>query len=426
MHRKPIILAIDDTPVNLRTLGAALTTDYDVKFATSGQQGLTMAAKEQPDLILLDIMMPEMDGYEVCRRLRADDRLQHTPVIFITAMVENEAEIAGLELGAVDYLTKPFNVSVALLRIRNQIEREQLKKEVEIYRDQLEEQVKVRTLSLSIAKEAAEAANRLKSAILTNINHEFRTPMNGILGMVNLAKKRIEDPHKALEYLGKAEDSAHRLLATLTGLLDLAAAESGRLTLDHLPFRPDEVLDKIRESHEMAVKAKGLLLQFVTEAGGDVTQHFMGDPLRIEQILHELVGNAIKFSQRGTITVQTAVEPHSQDKPVLVCAVSDHGIGITKEGFSAIFAPFYQQDASSNRCYGGNGIGLALCRRLATCMGGELHASSTPGQGSTFTLRIPLERAAAGSEPPEQNDTSQPLDRHVGSSVLVAEDDNVI
>ncbi len=153
------ILIIDDTPANLRTFGAALASEFSLQIATSGEEGLVLAAKSPPDLILLDIMMSGIDGYETCRRLKADPELHVIPVVFITAMTENDAESAGLELGAADYITKPLNIRIARQRIRNLLERESLRKEVEasrdelqIYKKHLEELVQARTLALSIAE----------------------------------------------------------------------------------------------------------------------------------------------------------------------------------------------------------------------------------------------------------------------------------
>ncbi len=146
------ILIIDDTPTNLLTFGAALSNEFKLRIATSGEEGLVIAAKSPPDLILLDIMMSGIDGYETCRRLKADPILRKIPVIFITAMTESEAESAGLELGAADYITKPLNIKIARQRIRNLLERESLRKEVELYRDHLESLVEARTLALSIAQ----------------------------------------------------------------------------------------------------------------------------------------------------------------------------------------------------------------------------------------------------------------------------------
>ena len=152
IHQRPRILIIDDMPANLMTLGSVLSTDFDIQTATSGLKGLALAAQSLPDLVLLDVMMADMDGYETCRRFKADPRLRTVPIIFITAMTDVDSENMGLSLGAADYITKPINVEIARLRVRNLIERENLRKEVEAYRDYLEELVQARSLALSIAQ----------------------------------------------------------------------------------------------------------------------------------------------------------------------------------------------------------------------------------------------------------------------------------
>ena len=388
---KPRILAIDDTPTNLMTLGAALSAEYDLQFATSGQEGLSLAQTVLPDLILLDIMMPEMDGYEVCRRLKADAKLNAVPVIFITALDDLDAEAVGLELGAADYLTKPINVRVARQRIHNLLEREALRKQIELHRDKLEEQVRERTLGLAIAKEAAESANRLKATILANISHEFRTPMNGILGMVGMARRRIQDP-KVIEYLAKAEHAANHLLGTLTGLLDLAMTESKRLTLERTQFQVADVARTAIGNFDTALQAKGLSLEYHDLTQLDAAPEWlMGDALRIEQILYELINNAIKFSEKGTINVLSAVDETEPGKYWLRFDVRDEGIGIASENHQRIFEAFRQVDGSSTRQYGGNGIGLALCQQLAKHMEGGITVKSTLGAGATFSLQIPVE-----------------------------------
>ncbi|MEY2632742.1 MAG: hypothetical protein RIR00_1396 [Pseudomonadota bacterium] len=422
MSQQARILAIDDTPVNLKTLVAALSAEYELQIATSGQEGLAYASASPPDLILLDVMMPEMDGYEVCRRLKADAATRDIPVIFITALVEDGSEVQGLELGAVDYLTKPINVPIAKRRIHNQLERELLRKEIETHRNQLEDLVQARTLDLSIAKEAAESANRLKAAILANISHEFRTPMNGILGMVGMAKRRAEDP-RIVDYLGKAEKAANQLLVTLTSFLDLALAESRQLALEKSPFRVADIVHGAIAHNAAELKGKALTLEF-----RDSTQDFpqtgklIGDPRRIQQVLNELIGNAIKFSEKGRISVSTQVGNDPCGKLWFSFQISDEGIGIPAEWHRKIFEPFTQGDASSTRSHGGSGIGLALCNQLVRRMGGEIAVDSEPGLGATFTVRIPVE--LDDSMVPEHLDAPRRLpEAGRNFQILVAEDE---
>lgn len=429
MHAKSKILAIDDHPLNLKTLGGALVDDYDFQVATNGPDGLALASAAKPDLILLDCMMPEMDGFEVCRRIKADPELKHIPVIFITALSEVDAETFGLELGAADYLLKPINVPIARLRIRNLLEREALRREIELHRNHLEVLVADRTLSLSIAKEAAEGASRVKANILANISHEFRTPMNGIMGMVGLARRRSQDA-KVVDYLLKAEQAAQHLLGTLTGLLDLASAESNRLTVERTAFCLGNIIEKTRNQFDTLIEEKGLRFDLRDESQAAVAQHqIIGDPLRIAQILRELIDNAVKFSaQGGTIAVRAALEKSTAGQYSLVLQVRDEGIGIAAADLPQIFESFQQVDASSTRHYGGNGIGLALCQQLAHHMGGTLSVSSTLGRGSTFTLCIPTELSAKPMQAPiTAEQTSAALRaRHAGKPILVVEDDRSI
>jgi signal transduction histidine kinase len=385
------ILAIDDTPANLLTLGRVLTADYAVQIATSGAAGLALAAKAPPDLILLDVMMPEMDGYETCRRLKADPQLRMIPVIFITALTEVEAESAGLALGAADFITKPINVEIARQRIRNLLEREQLRKEVEAHRDQLEEQVRARTAALSIAKEAAEAASRAKTAFLSSLSHEFRTPLNGIMGLTDLMLRRASDP-KLTDQLNKVKLSATQLLSLISDTLDMTRLEANRLTLEPTNFTLGSVMESLLRLFGQDARAKGL--ELLQEVGPELANlPVRGDPLRLGQILQNLVGNAIKFTAQGSVSVQALPVEESASAVLVRFAVRDTGSGIAATDQQRIFDLFVQADGSLTRRHGGLGLGLALCKQLAHLMGGEIGVESTLGQGSTFWFTARLEKA---------------------------------
>ena len=421
---QPKILAIDDTPENLLLLGHALEAEFDLAVATSGSQGMAMAALQQPDLILLDVMMPGMDGYETCRALKGDPHLRDVPVIFLTALSSQDSEATGLELGAVDYITKPFNIEITRQRIRNQLERERLRREVVAHRDHLEELVRQRTLSLSIAKEAAEAADRAKTTLLRNMSHEMRTPLHGILGMISLAKRRSSGPQQT-DQLSKAESSAQHLLGQLDALLDMARIEAGRFTLAHVPFTLEEILGSVRQAVLPMAQSKKLTLEVQLPP---TIQHLPleGDPLRLKQVLLDLLNNAIKFTHQGSIQVRVAPVQEAAEQVELRFEVQDSGIGIAPEDLPRIFEPFEQVDGSNTRRYGGMGLGLALGRQLVERMNGQIGVDSTPGQGSTFwfTVRLGTLNESQLPDHPTHPDAEILLRAQFsGSHVLVVDDD---
>ena len=426
-HRSKILI-IDDTPANLQTLARMLVNEYDLYVATSGGDGLKLAEEIRPELILLDVMMPEMDGYKVCRRLKADERLRNIPVVFVTALADLDAEARGLEVGAVDYLTKPVNVPIARQRIHNLVVMESLRREVEAQRDHLDDLVRARTADLVIAKEAAEAASRAKSTFLANMSHELRTPMNGVLGMIGLAKKRMSDS-KGLDQLGKAERSAENLLGLLNDILDLSKIEAERLTLATVDFSLASVLENVNTL--LAPKAQEKNLSLMIDAPPALAdQHLRGDPLRLGQVLLNLVGNAVKFTERGTVVIGVSRLPAADDTVVLRFAVRDTGIGIDPADLTRIFNAFEQADGSMTRKYGGTGLGLAICKRLVKLMGGEIGVESTPDSGTTFWFTVRLGEAAEAAVPPaptlpRESAETRLATEFVGARILLADDEPI-
>jgi signal transduction histidine kinase len=426
-NQAPKILAIDDTPANLFTLGAALAADFDLQIATSGASGLALAAESPPDLILLDVMMPEMDGFETCQRLKADQRLKNIPVVFVTALSEVAAEAKGLTLGAADFITKPINVEIARQRIRNLLEREGLRKEVEAQRDLLEARVEERTAALSIAKEVAEAANRAKSTFLANMSHELRTPMNAIMGMTALALRRATDPRQ-VDQLDKVTQASQHLLAVINDILDISKIEAERLTLEQIAFTLGGVLENLNTLLRQKAVEKHLQLS-VDIAPELARQTLQGDPLRLGQILLNLTGNALKFTPQGSIAVRAERIEESTTEVLLRFEVRDTGIGISREEETRLFRAFEQADGSTTRRYGGSGLGLAISKRLVEMMGGCIGVDSQPGVGSVFWFTARLNKSASNEAPlpelPALSAEEQLRIHYAGSRILLVEDEPV-
>ncbi|NFV79194.1 response regulator [Magnetospirillum aberrantis] len=367
VNRKTI-LVVDDTPENLTVVVGLLKDYYRTRVATNGAKALALAGgDEPPDLILLDVMMPEMDGYEVCRRLKGEPATAAIPVIFVSAKSDPEAEARGFEVGAVDYIHKPFSPPIIRARVKTQ-------------------------LDLRDAILAAERATQAKSAFLAMMSHEIRTPMNGVLGVIDLMGDTLLNDEQ--RYLLKvAGESGRSLLGVINEILDFSKIDAGRMEVERIPVSLGSVIDGVAATLRNVADAKDVALAHTIDPA--LPEWIVGDPVRLRQILFNLVGNGIKFTPAGGRVTLTA---SADEGGWLRLEVSDTGIGMTAEQMSHLFKPFSQADISTTRRFGGTGLGLSICRRLAELMGGEIRAVSMQGQGATFSLLLPLEATDAPIE----------------------------
>ncbi len=248
------------------------------------------------------------------------------------------------------------------------------------------------------ARDAAEAADRAKSTFLAAMSHEIRTPMNGVLGMMEVLEQSPLAPEQA-RCLSVMRDSAGALLRIIDDILDFSRIEAGRLELEALPIALRHLVKATAGTLRVAACAKGLDLRVETD--GDGPDHVAGDAVRIRQILVNLIGNAVKFTEAGSVRVAVATRPLPEALVEVVLTVADSGIGIPQEVLARLFQPFAQADSSTTRRYGGSGLGLSIVQRLAGLMGGAVLADSTPGAGSRFTVTLRLPAAAAAAAPAE-------------------------
>ena len=427
------VLVVDDSPANLVVL-EALLNPLGVRLveARSGAEALERIAEETFAVMLLDVQMPEMDGFEVARRLRKLENGRDLPIIFVTAIHRDEKySRQGYASGATDYITKPFDADVLLGRVKGFVglfqQREKLRhKEVAERtreRDEAMQQLAVLLESERAARREAEIANNAKDEFLATVSHELRTPLNSILGWTMIAR-RLSPSADIERALATIERSARAQARIIEDVLDTARIISGKLRLEMTTSKVADAIGGAVQAVRPAADAKGVRLE--SKLNGSIG-FISADADRLQQIVWNLLSNAIKFTPKGGRVELTASRVGSI---VRVC-VTDTGQGIRREFLPYLFEPFRQADGSTTRRHGGLGLGLAIVKQLVDAHGGSVVARSDgEGTGSTFTVELPgcptpglVEEGSTGSWRLSALDASAIDVRLDGLRVLVVDDE---
>lgn len=392
------VLIAEDDPIVCRVLERLLGNwGYDFHACTSGAEALKYLVEEMDQgLALLDWMIPDMEGIEICRKIRRDYPEKNIYCILVTGRTDKSSLITGIDAGADDYIMKPIDKSELQVRLRAGERIVRSREELTMVNQHLEMVVHKRTRDLEETLKEAKHASAMKSMFLANMSHEIRTPMNGIVSYVELLL-HSELSEEQREDLLTIRNCVHSLRTIINDILDLSKIEAGKLIIDHSPFNLRGALKEIREL--FAPQAAEGEVNFEIELGPDLPESVTTDRVRIQQIITNLVGNAIKFTPKGG-SVSLVLRPETRD--LLKCIgveVRDSGVGIPEEKQKAIFDSFEQGDASTTRRFGGTGLGLAICKKLCDLMGGEITLSSEVGKGSIFKVILPIEFKVAAETP---------------------------
>ncbi|MBD2543953.1 sensor histidine kinase [Planktothricoides raciborskii] len=378
------ILIVDDHVENLQILFSMLTDyGYEVRRVLNGIQALNVVKSEPPDLILLDILMPEMDGYEVCRYLKAEASTASIPVIFLTALDDEVDKLKAFEVGGIDYITKPFHMKEVMARIENQLTIQRQRRAIAEQNEQLKAQnIRLEQLNTELIKlnSKLEQSNQDLEQFAYIASHDLRSPLQTIIGFAQILNQKYQQylDEKGKHYLDRIITGGYRMNKLIGALL-----EYSRIGCKHLEFKPvdgNKMLAQVLESLQAEIESSHAVIV------RDNLPNFIGDEVQIEQLFQNLISNGIKYrNPQVKPQIKITVEPRINFEYLI--GIHDNGIGICAEDFQRIFQVF--QRLHNSEQYPGTGIGLAVCQKIIDNHGGRLWVESEENQGTSFyfTLR---------------------------------------
>jgi len=453
IHQRKAILIVEDSPTQAEKLKYSLEKRGNhVAVATNGFEAIAYLEDHDVEMVISDIVMPGMNGYELCSRIKSDQKYRSMPVILLTSLTDPQNIIEGLNCSADNFILKPYDEEYLLSQVeyirsnhalrdheRSQFEvkiffggqlhsitsdrlqildllmstyenavhknyeLEQVRQELSDLNARLEQLVKDRTADLTAeiairkrteeeliaAKQRAEESNHLKTTLLANMSHEFRTPMNGILGFSNILETQVQDPDLRT-YIGHIRRSGMRLLTTLNSIMDYSQLDSGSMKVYIKDVDLSSLLQSLVPHFETCAHEKKI--QFYLHLSANPVAGLDHD--LVVKAIANLIDNAIKFTSQGSVTISLSIMHLEDNNPWAVIKISDTGIGITPDKLTVIFEEFRQGSEGYSRSYEGTGLGLTISSRIVALMNGKIEVESTLGRGSVFTVYFPANQFA--------------------------------
>lgn len=370
--QKNLILIVDDVEQNVAVLSQVLrNSGYQVMAAFNGEQALRMVDKRLPDLILLDVMMPGIDGFETCKMLKANERAKDVPVIFLSALSESDTKVKGLETGGVDYISKPFHEAEVVARVGVHLRIRNLERERMLHIEEL------------------TRMNAEKDRLVHIVSHDLRSPLGGIQGLATILRDGDEanNPETVRYFCKIMTQSTDTLLNLVNDILDLAKLESGKVELNVSDFDLIEAWSGMSELLNHLAVNKGLTLS-VSSSQQQLWVH--ADRPKLMQMLNNLVTNAIKFTKAGSVQLRIEQDIHTAQADMVLIEVSDSGIGIPEDVMPKLFEKFGKHQRRGTNDEKGTGLGMSIVKRFVDLHNGTIEVESTQGLGTTFRIHLPI------------------------------------